>query len=254
VSDLGTTIHLVLGDHGAGLLRDTLCSHDMPEAVHCIPDDLGHGPLDDGVARVAYMRACYDGFDEWTHGQTDAFVAWRELAGLVDEGQRDVVVWAAQNASEGVLLAMACRWLRESTTRLHVIELPNGRHLGRHSAPELASYLVGARVLDDAERRGQACRFEALRDAPDQRRCWSGDRVEPVPVSAFDHLLLQAISSKWRAAHEVVQNAMHSADPRDSLSDLFLSWRLICLVREGRLEADRPPRWLRDYAVKSSVV
>jgi hypothetical protein len=51
----------------------------MPGAVLGIPDDLSHGPLDDGRARIDYMRACFRGYDDWYLDVTDACAPWRAL-------------------------------------------------------------------------------------------------------------------------------------------------------------------------------
>jgi hypothetical protein len=45
-------IQLTLGDHAAARLRAACRSHRMPGAVTAIPDDLSHGPLDDGRGRI----------------------------------------------------------------------------------------------------------------------------------------------------------------------------------------------------------
>ena len=73
----------MLGDHGAGLLAEAIRDHGLPGDVYAIPDDLGHGPLDDGAARIAYFRRCYEGVDDWRHSEPDAFRAWNELHGPI---------------------------------------------------------------------------------------------------------------------------------------------------------------------------
>jgi hypothetical protein len=37
----------------------------MPGAALGMPDDLSHGPLDDGRAHIGYMRDCLRGYDRW---------------------------------------------------------------------------------------------------------------------------------------------------------------------------------------------
>lgn len=244
-------LHLVLGGHGAGLLRSALGEHGLPGEVHCIHDDLGHGPLHDGAARIAYMRACYVGFDEWTHTGTDAFAEWRTLEDEVRREEHQVAIWAAQNASEGVLLAMACWRLRDSGVVIQVVEPANGRHIGRHSTSELAALWPAARTLGRSERLTQAHLFEQLRDAPGQRRRWAGNRIEAVGASAFDHLLKAEITAQWRPAADAVRSAMRRCEPRDGVSDLYLAWRLNHLIGRGEAETDRLPLRLSDYAVRT---
>lgn len=249
-----SAIHVVLGDHAERQLGGALGRDGLDGRVHCIRDDLGHGPLHDGVARIAYMRACYDGFDVWTHAEPDLFSSWRMLEQECTRYDRDVVIWAGDNASEGVLAAMTCWWLRESSARLHMVELPDGAHAGSLKPTDLARAWLRSRQLDATERRLLASRFVRLRDAADQRRRWTETGAQPVPISFFDQLLESALSCQWQPARHVVRQAMRAAEPRDGLSDLFLSSRLVALIGGGRVDADSRPRRLSDYAVRCSAV
>jgi hypothetical protein len=243
-------LHLVLGDAAAALLFLAASRHGVPGEVHCIADDLGHGPLHDGVARMKYMRRCYQSSFEWTHTGTDAFADWRALSARLERQVRDVVVWRAANVSETVLLAMACWRLRETIGRLAVVTLPDGRHAGTRSPAELAALFAGVRPLSSRQRAEWAARFEALRDDDGVRRRWLGRRVVTAPETAFDGLVEQACGPDWQAAARVVANAMGAADPRDGLSDVFVASRLMALIRAGSIAADRSPRRLRDYRVR----
>jgi len=93
--------HVALGDSAAGCLRAACRSHGLPGSVAIIPDDLSHGPLDDGRARVAYMRVCFRGYDDWQFDATDAFSPWWEMLDQLDADQPEVVVlWGGENVSE----------------------------------------------------------------------------------------------------------------------------------------------------------
>ena len=74
-------LHLALGDSAAGCVRAALAiSPSISQAVMTIPDDLSHGPIDDGLVRAEYMRACYRACDEeWEYDSIDAFAPWQEL-------------------------------------------------------------------------------------------------------------------------------------------------------------------------------
>ena len=60
-------------------------SHGILGNELSIQDDLSHGPLDDGRKRVDYMRACFQGYDDWLFDVTDAFAPWREVVEWLDE-------------------------------------------------------------------------------------------------------------------------------------------------------------------------
>ncbi len=247
-------LHLVLGDHAAAVLRLALKHHALPGDIRCIPDDLGHGPLDNGIARVAYMRRRFEGGFDWTHTATDAFDAWRTLEQTLRAYRADLVVWRGSNVSETILLMMACSWLRDADCRISVVELPDTptlhTHVGTRMPDDLAGYFPIARSLSPTERAANADAFEKLKAEPDHRRQWKDGRVVAVPISAFDDLLVRAYSQDWQNAARVVGRAMGEADPRDALADVFLSSRLQALIAAGRLEPDSPPRLLRDYRIR----
>ena len=126
-----------------------------------IPDDLSHGPLDDGVARAEYMRACYRDYDEeWEYNTLDAFTPWLELIERLNRDRHDaVVVWTGENVSEATFLAMVCERLAGRPEQIVHVTVP-GRH-GRnyvvvHAPEELRAFLASWRALSDAERAGLA--------------------------------------------------------------------------------------------------
>ena len=104
-----TTLNLALGDSAAGCLRAACAAHGMPGSVHSIPDDLSHGPLEDGRGRVDYMRACFRGYDDWTLDVSDTFAPWQALIERLEQEQPDaVLIWSGDNVSEATFLAMVC--------------------------------------------------------------------------------------------------------------------------------------------------
>ena len=54
----------------------------MPGIALGIPDDLSHGPLDDGRARIGYMGERFRGYDDWYLDLTDAFAPWRAMIAM----------------------------------------------------------------------------------------------------------------------------------------------------------------------------
>lgn len=84
----------------------------MPGAALGIPDDLSHGPIDDGRARIDYMRERFRGYDDWYLDVADAFAPWQAMIARLDEASAEsVVIWSGDNAAEATFLSMACWWL-----------------------------------------------------------------------------------------------------------------------------------------------
>jgi hypothetical protein len=105
-------LHLVSGDGAAGCLRAACAAFGMPGSVVGFFDDIVHGPLDTGQARVDYMRTLLAAQGEVG---LDAYVPFGEWQGVVERLERDrpdaVIVWAGANVADASFLAMACHRL-----------------------------------------------------------------------------------------------------------------------------------------------
>jgi hypothetical protein len=247
-------LHIALGDSAEGCLRSACRAHGLPGKAVGIPDDLGHGPLKDGRARVDYMRGCFRGYDDWSLDVTDAFAPWRAMIARIDEARPDaVVLWSGDNASEGTFLAMACWRLRHRQEPMLRVAIAgrNGRHyVAAHHPAELADLFASARALTDTERAALARDFPRLRDETGLLRRWEAGEIAGVPPHRYDPLLLEACGTSWTLAARVVGTAMSRCDGHNRMSDLFFASRLQSLIDAGRIEADGPRDRLREYAVR----
>jgi hypothetical protein len=226
----------------------------MPGAVFGIPDDLSHGPLDDGRARIGYMRERFRAYDDWYLDVSDAFAPWRAMIAHLDEARTDaVVIWSGDNASEATFLSMACWWLRNRPERVLRVAMPgtDGRHyVAIHTPAELADLFASATELTDTQRAVLAADFPRIRDETGLLRRWEGGRVLGVPMDRYDPLLLASCSPTWTPAPRVVGTAMSRCDGHNLMSDLFFSSRLQLLIDAGRIEADGSRNRLREYRVR----
>ena len=247
-------VHIALGESAEGCLRAACRAHGMSGAPFGIPDDLSHGPLDDGRARIDYMRDCFGGYDDWYLGVTDAFAPWRAMIARIDEARADaVVIWSGDNASEATFLTMACWWLGNRPERVLRVGMPgrDGRHyVAIHTQAELADLLASAQELTDTERAVLAADFLRIRGETGLLRRWEEGKILGAPMDRYDPLLLASCPPTWTPAPRVVGTAMSRCDGHNLMSDLFFSSRLQLLIDTGRIEADGSRDRLREYAVR----
>ena len=255
-------LHLALGDSAAGCVRaaGALISPAIPLVAINVRDDLSHGPLDDGVARAKYWRACYRAFSDWAYDLADAFAPWDELSQRLDRDRYDaVVVWAGENVSEATFLAMACHRLAGRSEQIVHLAVPGkgGRnYVAVHAPEELSAFFESQdswRRLDPAARTALAEDFTRIRDETGLLRRWQQGRVIGVPVDTYDDVLLRACGAGWAPAARVIGKAMGQCDPANSLSDLFFNTRLEALIAAGKVQADGPQRSVLDYAVRRAA-
>jgi hypothetical protein len=236
-------LHIALGESAEGCLRAACRAHGMSGAAFGIPDDLSHGPLDDGRARIDYMRDCFRGYDDWYLDVTDAFAPWRAMIARIDEARADaVVIWSGDNASEATFLAMACWWLGNRPERVMRVAI--------HTPAELADLLASARELTDTERAVLAADFLRIRGETGLLRRWEEGKILGAPMDRYDPLLLECCGTRWTSAARVVGTAMSRCDGHNRMSDLFFSSRLQLLIDTGRIETAGSRDRLREYAVR----
>ena len=247
-------LHIALGDSAAGCLHAACRSHGMPGTVLGIADDLSHGPLDDGRARIDYMRDCFRGYDDWYLDVTDAFAPWRAMIARIDAARADaVVIWSGENVSESTFLTMACWWLGRRPERMLRLAIPGreGRyHVATHKPAELADLFASARELTDTERADLAEDFVRIRGETGLLRRWEEGRILGMPMDRYDLLLIEVCAPSWTPAARVVGTAMSRCDGHNLMSDLFFSSRLQVLIDAGRIEADGRRDRLREYSVR----
>jgi hypothetical protein len=247
-------LHLVQGDNANALLRLACGEHGIPGDVACIPEDLSHGPLQDGVDRLCYMRNCFRGYAAWRFQWTDAFEPWRELSSTIaDRHVGEVCIWHGANGSDHVFVRMACWWLADWPGQLAMVQVSGslGKHyLSLYSPDALARMNDGQRRLSRGDRRRLSGEFESIRYRTEPLRSWSCGRLRFLPAGCHDHWLTDVCDTRWQPAARVVGRAMRRCDEHNRLSDLFFSFRLQHLIDSGRLECRGERRRLRDYEIR----
>jgi hypothetical protein len=249
-------LHLTLGDHAARLLEAACRDHGLAGMVMAIPEDPSHGPLDDGAARVAYMRACYHHCLEWTVPFSDAFAPWTDLLELLAHNPIDpVLIWHADSVSRYVFLRMACWWLRGYSGSLDLVEVParDGAYgVALYPSAELAAFATQRRLRIEQEQRDQlTAEFGIIRTRPELLRRYEQNQLHFLPADYYDSLLLDACSPEWQPAAQVTGTVMRQCDGQNRMSDLFFCSRLQHLIETGRLEASGPRRCMQDHQVRT---
>lgn len=247
-------LHLTLGASAAGGVRAFCTDYGVAGTVVGIEDDLSHGPLDDGITRISYLRACHAGYDEWRSDLTDAFTPWRELNELLDRERPDaIIIWAGDNVAEATFLAMVCESLVVRPVPLLRVTVTNEHGLPYVAvyAPEVLAQLFESRhLIGTVERAGLVAEVARIRDQTGLLRRWEDGRIIDVSLDYYDPLLMRVCGNSWTIAARVIGAAMGLSDARNLLNDLFLCSRLQVLIDIGQIEADGPRSTMRDYAVR----
>ena len=248
-------IHIVQGDHAAGTMRLATRAHALVGSVFVIPDDLSHGPLDDGRSRLAYMRDCWDGYGpEWLQAHEDAFAPWQALESeLAAAPQRPAVIWHSGSAADHVFIRMACWRLAAARPEIWEVRVPprgEDHGVGLHDPETLAGLALRAQRIADAERSVLAAAFAAMRERREPVRRFEDGRLVHVADDAYDALLLHACQDTWSPAARIVGTAMQRCDAHNPMSDLFFSMRLRHIIASGLVDAEGDLSALVRYRVR----
>jgi hypothetical protein len=248
-------VHIVQGDHGAHALREAARLHGLTGSVVAIPEDLSHGPLDDGRTRIDYMRACFEGFGAaWNVTWDDAFAPWRALeTALQREPGASVAIWCSGSVQDHVFLRIACWHLAGHSGPLWLVPVPPRGDLhgvGMHDAASLAELALAVRGIDDRERTRLASEFAAIRGRAESVRRLEDGRLLHLQGDAYDTLLLQSCAEVWNGAAQIVARAMQRCDALNRMTDLFFSARLRHLIDAGLVEAEGERSALALYRVR----
>lgn len=226
----------------------------MPGSAPGLPDDFSHGPLDDGRARIDYIRDCFGGYDDWDLDVADAFAPWRALIARIDGERADaVVIWSGDHVAEATFLTMAFWRLEQHRVRVLRVAVPGRdgrRSVAIHAPAERADLFASARELADSERADRAADLLRIRGETGLLRRWEEGRIVGALLDSYGPLLLECCTTRWTVAVRAVGTAMGRCNGHNLISDLFFSSRLQRLIDAGRIEADRRRNRLREYAVR----
>ncbi|MDF2763545.1 MAG: hypothetical protein K0S81_539 [Rhodospirillales bacterium] len=253
-------LHVAQGDTAAGLLLQATRHFGVPGDVQPIREDLSHGPLGDGRARMAYMKACCRNLDldfDPDPRADDTDLQWRSLLERVErERPAAVAVWHSDNAADHVFLRMAAHWLRDSGVPLWEVMVPprDGDHGVAIYGPErLAPMFDRRREIGAEEVHSLALEFLAIQVRPEPVRRFDGAQLHFRPIDAYDDEILGVVRPDWRLAAQVIADLWAAWDDgRNWITDVFVASRLSALIDAGRLEAQGSRVSVRSYQVRLS--
>jgi hypothetical protein len=254
-------LHIAQGDTAAGLLLQGVRSFGLPGGVHRLREDLSHGPLGDGRARMTYMKACCRCLDQDFDpdpGVDDTDRQWQVLRERVGSDRPGAVaVWHSGSAADYVFLRMAAAWLKGAGAPLCMVEVPprgSDHGVAIYNTAQLAPMFGDRRMMLDAEVEALSRAFAAIRDRPEPLRRYDGVQLEFLPIEGYDEHVLKAVGNGWSPAVRVIADVWQGwRDGRNWLTDVFIAARLSALIEAGRLEAEGDRSRIQAYRVRRSA-
>jgi hypothetical protein len=214
-------------------------------------DDLSCGPIDPDEPRV---RA------KWWETDEDAFAAeTSRFWDRVEIGPERIIVWyGAHHAGELAFVHAWCarmehreQYVVDVTGFTFPITRPDGtlgvsrpmQTMGYMQPRDIRGFFGQERLWPDAEKHAFALNWRRLmaENAPFRRVTDQG--LQSAPVDYLDPLLLEHATPEWQSINRLIGTALaYGSEPYIQTGDVMLHRRIVALVEQGRLLADRDPR------------
>lgn len=243
-------LHIVDRDSAAACLRHAIVTGQMSGEVFSLNDWLSVGPLGGAAERNAFLSTLYlpppsapGEFDDLEPGD-DLFVRWDALKVRFQIPDR-AILWISGNASDHVLLRMACHMLEATRAMLWQVSVPafedGFESVAAYPPAALARFAPSARPLSASTVADLAREFIAIAAHPEPVRHLDTDgTLRYHSIDLHDALLLNCCPYQWTPANYVAGNAMSRCDQRNGLSDHFFAARLRALINIGQVESRTP--------------
>ncbi|TFD99504.1 DUF1835 domain-containing protein [Jeotgalibacillus salarius] len=267
------TVHLVCGESPAGSLKVGLDRH---QKVIGFPDFFGDGPvrhLDQKSGqrqRLEWLRDHLNGQDDYFEKEYEKRLAkaLKEIEAIPREVP--IVLWSGENADEQTGIRYFLYLIREKENVVSIInttiafkKLYNTEtfqefhpHTGGVEPEKLQRMYLGnaARPLTEVERRRYEQEWESLSDMGGTLRIWKNQQVQAVNENYYDSLILSIAANMtddqgdgFVKAARIIGEALGRID--DVVSDMFLEYRVRCLVYSGIFEIKGIPKSMMHYTV-----
>ncbi len=243
-------LHIVDGDSAAACIRHALVIGQMSGEVFALNDWLSVGPLGSAAERNAFLStlclpppSAAGEFDD-LEPSDDVFARWDALKVRFQIPGR-AILWISGNASDHVLLRMACHMLQSTHASLWQVSVPAFgdwfESVAAHPPEALARLAPSVHPLSVSTVAALAREFIAIAAHPEPVRHLDTDgTLRYRSIDLHDAMLLTCCPYQWTPANYVAGNAMSRCERRNGLSDHFFAARLRALINIGQVEARTP--------------
>ena len=243
--------HIIFGPSAAGSLRYIINEHRLNQDVLSINDDLSYGPVHSLDERIKFgtklINSIAPNDEELASYFESAVNSWPTPE---DFSNCKVILWHCKNAPEQLMLQMVVNQLQDFD-ELYEVALDNKisfvRGTGEYTPEKLGS-LIGTEIKISPERKHEL--ITSWNHTVPQKgilRIWENESVITVDEAYYDTLLLHSCQKKFINAARIVGESLGTTD--QLLSDTWLNYRLLELVKMDKIQAKGNLKQLRSFEV-----
>lgn len=260
------TIHLVLGDTAAGVLREAMACGVVPAAeivrfrdIYCLGPlgalDTPAGPASRAAYWAELLPAAPPPVADF-EAEEARYLTVRQQAATASP-----LLWVGAHSSAQLWLQRLAAGLAGQVAVLRAIDAFDAidanetrtgtggrRALSQFPPPTVGGLLARERALGAADLAALAQAWKENATVASGVRRWRDGRITHHADDFYDELLLAQCDRDWQPAEQVVGSAQWDCD--EFLGDVFFAWRLRCLGHAGRVHWQGPRETLKEAMVR----
>lgn len=239
--------HIVYSPSVAGSLNYIIKKKNLyNHQVIPMNDDLSYGPLNDIKKRVEYGLKLIDDIapdDTELKEYVEASIKTWPIAENFKDSK--VIIWHSKNAPEQLVLQLIAKCLQD--LELHEISLSACRGTGEFT-PEQLGALIGTETKIPDDRKSELItNWDKLCASEENLRIWKNNRVIALDVTYYDDKIIEQCRNEFINAARIVGTVLGESD--QMISDTWVNYRLIQLIKNNKLEARGDTKQLRTFEV-----
>lgn len=243
--------HILFGPSAAGSLRYIIKKNRLNQDVISIDDDLSCGPLHSIEERIKFgtnlISSIAPDDDEFASYFESAVTSWPTPKQFAD---CKVILWHCENAPEQLMLQMVVNQLQDFE-ELYEVALDNKisltRGTGEYTPEKLGSLLGTETKISPARKHELVADWNHTVQQKGTLRIWENESVITVDEAYYDNLLLHNCKKEFVNAARIVGEVLGTTD--QLLSDTWLNYRLLKLVKMHKIQARGNLRQLRSFEI-----
>lgn len=265
-------IHVVFNEADVEVLRQAIALDDSLEgATHLIRDDFAVGPVKDiytpegAAARTAWWKEVLTGSDHEDHCEQvaaqDVGTVKSIQEQLTDNPDEVLWIWAAQNKHDVSGYYWLMSQLKDYQGKVFILYLNNLPFLNEkgqlfyphwlHTIPpkEFLKAKKLARPITPSEFEVDPDEWTRLCNEEKQVRILEGGKkLVQYEADFYDKDLKKYVTGDWQKAARIIHQFQHKN--AESTGDLFLLWRLKCIIQNASLDVQGALKGMKDFEVK----
>ena len=238
------TIHIVQGITAIplmlkkyNLLNHTLINND---------DDLSIGPLFDidsisPSSRKIFLKEILSEIIFIENKTENQLIEIHSKLSTLRITLKNIIFWYGNNAKEILFLHRAAWYLRNNTKiNISEIVLPSDYFSDRQGLiamlphDKLWEFYQNRQLVNMEKLESWASEWEIIRNKHEGIYIWRNNRLEIVPDTFFDTILLELVTDNWVLSSRIVSEILITSYL--TIEDSWLFWRLNKLIDAGKLE------------------